>query len=126
MKSLIAGACAALAIGVAGAAFAACEEAGVPLSPSEAVGSWSLESAGHTLCVVKLGGEKASGGYALQAAPDCQGALPGQPVAWTPTRDGVGLVDASGQTFIRFNRWSNSLFVSHQSSGVDVQLRRRG
>ena len=23
-----------------------------------------------------------------------------------------------------FNRWSNSLFVAHRSSGVDVQLRR--
>jgi len=23
-----------------------------------------------------------------------------------------------------FNRWSNSLFVSHRSSGVDVQLMR--
>jgi hypothetical protein len=25
---------------------------------------------------------------------------------------------------IAFNRWSNSLFVSHRSSGVDIQLKR--
>jgi hypothetical protein len=25
-----------------------------------------------------------------------------------------------------FNRWSNSLFVSHRSGGVDVQLMRGG
>jgi hypothetical protein len=27
---------------------------------------------------------------------------------------------------IAFNRWSNSLFVSHRASGADIQLRRGG
>ena len=40
--------------------------------------------------------------------------------------DGAALVDGQGQVLIDFNRWSNSLLVSHQSSGVDVQLRRGG
>ena len=34
------------------------------------------------------------------------------------------LVSADGAPLLSFNRWSNSLFVSHRSSGVDVQLRR--
>jgi len=33
-------------------------------------------------------------------------------------------VDGAGQPVIAFNRWSNSLFVSHRASGVDVQLKR--
>jgi hypothetical protein len=27
---------------------------------------------------------------------------------------------------LSFGRWSNSLFVSHQASGVDIQLQRGG
>jgi hypothetical protein len=74
--------------------------------------------------MVRLSAAKTAGGYALQVPAACQGDLPGQPVAWTPTRDGSGLVDAGGASLIRFSPWSNSLFVSHQSSGVDIQLRR--
>jgi hypothetical protein len=36
----------------------------------------------------------------------------------------MNLVDASGQTLIGFGRWSNSLLVSHRSSGEDIQLER--
>ena len=36
------------------------------------------------------------------------------------------LIDAGGQPLIAFHRWSNSLFVSRRSSGVDIQLRRGG
>jgi hypothetical protein len=36
----------------------------------------------------------------------------------------MSLVDSDGQTVLGFSRWSNSLFVSHRSSGVDVQLKR--
>jgi len=125
MNRLMLGAALAATFAV-GTAVAADNEAGVPLTPAEAAGSWSVESAGHTLCLVRLGAGKAPGGYAAQAAPECQGALTAIPVAWTPTADGMALVDADGQAFLKFNRWSNSLFVSHRSSGVDVQLRRRG
>ena len=126
MKTLTSGLILACLLGAAGVASAADEEAGVPLAPNDAAGAWSLESGGHTLCVLRLGAAKAAGGYALQAPASCQGDLPSQPVAWTPTRDGMGLVGADGSTLIRFSRWSNSLFVSHRSSGVDVQLRRGG
>jgi len=126
MKTLMTGMALALALGSSSLAFAADEEAGVPLAPSDAAGTWSLESGGHTLCRVKLGTEKTAGGYALQTPATCQGGLPAQAVAWTPTHDGMALVDASGTALIRFNRWSNSLFVSHRSSGEDVQLRRGG
>jgi hypothetical protein len=129
MKSLILGASLAsvLAIAPMGIAMAADNEAGVPLTPAEAVGTWSVESGGHTLCTVKLGGETTRGGaYALQVPASCKGTLPDNLTGWTTTRDGMGLTGADGQTLIKFNRWSNSLFVSHTSSGVDVQLRRGG
>ena len=46
--------------------------------------------------------------------------------AGRPTKDGMQLIGADGQPVIAFHRWSNSLFVSHRSSGVDIQLRRGG
>jgi hypothetical protein len=38
----------------------------------------------------------------------------------------MNLTGADGQVLVGFNRWSDSLLVSHPSSGVDVQLRRGG
>jgi len=108
------------------AAFAADNEAGVPLAPSEAAGVWTVESGGRSICTVDLSAEKAGAGYGAKASAACGDTLKGSPTAWTPTPDGMSLVDASGQSLIRFNRWSNSLFVSHTSSGVDIQLRRGG
>jgi len=101
-------------------------ETGTPLQPQEAAGGWTLESAGRSICRVTLGQEKAGPGYAAKADAACGSALPGQPAAWQPTADGMRLVDAGGQPLISFGRWSNSLFVSRQSSGVDLQLRRGG
>ena len=99
-------------------------EASVPLSPSEAAGAWSLESAGRDICVVTLGKTPVGAGYAAKVGAGCAGALPGDPVAWKPTADGMQLVGADGRTVIGFGRWSNSLLVSHQASGVDIQLKR--
>ena len=102
-------------------------EAGVPLSPKEAAGAWVLESQGHSLCRLTLGTAKLAGEtYAVKRAADCAGALPSQPVGWKATADGMALVGADGGTILAFARWSNSLFVSHRSSGIDVQLRRAG
>ena len=106
------------------AATAQDHEAGAPLTPAEAAGAWTLESGGVDLCVVTLGAAKAGGGYAAKANQACGNALLGSPAAWQPTPDGMQLVDAGGKRLIAFNRWSNSLFVSHRSSGVDVQLKR--
>ena len=107
-------------------ASAADHEAGVPLAPAEAAGVWTVESGGRSICTVTLSAEKSGPGYGARASGACGDALKGTPAAWTSTGDGMALVDASGQSLIRFNRWSNSLFVSHTSSGVDVQLRRGG
>jgi hypothetical protein len=107
-------------------AFAADHEAGVPLSPAEAAGVWTVESGGRSICTVDLSAEKAGAGYGAKASGACGDTLKGTPAGWTPTNDGISLMDASGQSLIRFNRWSNSLFVSHTSSGVDIQLRRGG
>jgi hypothetical protein len=116
---------AALALGLSGAAAAADNEAGVPLSPGEAAGLWTVESAGHFICGVELTTQKAGpAGYGAHARSSCQGALPGQVAGWTPTSDGMALTGADGQVILPFNRWSNSLFVSHRSSGVDIQLTR--
>ena len=107
-------------------ASAADNQAGVPLAPADAAGVWTVESGGKSICTVDLSAGKAGAGYGAKASDSCGDTLKGAPAAWTPTGDGMALVDASGQPLIRFNRWSNSLFVSHTSSGVDVQLRRGG
>jgi hypothetical protein len=102
-------------------AVAADHEAGVPLTPAEAVGSWAVASKGQDLCTLTLGAA-----HTVKAPATCGDALSAQPTAWQPTRDGMQLMGANGQPVLAFHRWSNSLFVSHRSSGVDIQLRRRG
>jgi hypothetical protein len=94
-------------------------EAGVPLTPSEAAGAWTVASQGQDLCTLTLGAE-----HSVKAPASCNDALAGNPTGWQPTKDGMQLTSASGQPTIAFHRWSNSLFVSHRSSGVDIQLRR--
>lgn len=125
MKTLIATAALTAVMGALPVVAAAEDhEAGVPLTPAEAAGAWTLESAGRNLCVLTLGKARAGTGYAVQVPATCHEYIPGAPAAWRATPDGMALVDAGGQTLISFNRWSNSLFVSHRSSGVDVQLKR--
>ena len=96
-------------------------EAGVPLAPAEAAGAWTVASAGKDLCVLTLGAA-----HTVKAPATCGDALPSIPTGWQPTRDGMRLVGAGGQPVLAFHRWSNSLFVSHRASGVDIQLRRGG
>jgi N-acetylmuramic acid 6-phosphate (MurNAc-6-P) etherase len=96
-------------------------EAGVPLTPAEAVGVWTVASAGHDLCTLSL-----TAAHGVKAPATCGEALTGSPTAWTATSDGMALNGPNGQLMIAFHRWSNSLFVSHRSSGVDIQLRRGG
>jgi len=98
-------------------------QAGIPLAPADAAGPWTLDAGNRPACVMTLGKQKVAAGYAVEAG-NCAGVLPGAPAAWQPTADGMRLVTADGQTLLGFNRWSNSLFVSHRASGVDVQLRR--
>ena len=99
-------------------------EAGVPLTPAEAAGGWTVEVSGRGVCMITLSAQKSGAGYGAKAGGNCGDTIPGTPVAWQPTHDGMQLVGADGQTVIAFSRWSNSLFVSHRSSGVDVQLKR--
>jgi hypothetical protein len=100
-------------------ALSADHEAGVPLVPAEAGGAWTLESGGHSVCVLTLGRDKT-----VKAPAACAPDLTGNPTSWQPTTDGMQFIGADGQSLIAFSRWSNSLFVSHRSSGVDIQLRR--
>jgi hypothetical protein len=111
------------AVLLAGAQVAIAEdnEAGVPLTPAEAAGAWTVASQGQDLCVLTLGAE-----HTVKAPRSCNDALPGNPTSWRPTKDGMQLIGANGQAVIAFHRWSNSLFVSHRTSGVDIQLRRGG
>jgi len=113
---------------LAGATFAAGQEAGppdheagVPLTPAEAAGVWTVSSAGRDLCVLTLGAA-----HTVKAPASCGDALPSAPTGWQATSDGMQMVGPGGQTVIAFHRWSNSLFVSHRSSGLDIQLRRGG
>jgi hypothetical protein len=109
------------------AANAADNQAGLPLSPADAAGAWTLESAGASICTVKLSAQKAgSAGFRVDAPAACDQVLPAGAVAWTPTADGMALNGSDGKVLIAFNRWSNSLFVSHRASGTDLQLKRGG
>jgi len=108
---------------LAGASFALAEdnEAGVPLTPAEAAGTWTIEFAGHALCTVTLGAANT-----VKTSAACGEYFPTSPTRWQPTKDGMQLIDANGGAPIAFHRWSNSLLVSHRASGMDIQLRRGG
>jgi hypothetical protein len=95
-------------------------EAGVPLTSAEAAGVWTLASGGRDQCHLTLGAA-----HSVKADAGCREILP-SPTGWQATRDGMALTDPGGKTILAFHRWSNSLFVSHRASGVDVQLRRGG
>ena len=104
---------------LARAAMAADHEAGVPLTPAEAAGAWTVEAGGHAICIIQL-----TANHGAAPAQNCGDSLPSGITGWTATADGMALTGAGGQVLAPFNRWSNSLFVSHRSSGVDVQLMR--
>jgi hypothetical protein len=124
---LVAGVSAASLVLGATTALAVDNEAGVPLTPAEAAGGWTLEAAGHPVCMVKLTATRtAAAAYAASAPANCGEALPAGVAGWTPTADGMALTGADGHVLIAFDRWSNSLFVSHRSSGMDIQLQRGG
>ena len=107
------------AVLLAAPALAADNEAGVPLSPVEAAGAWTIEASGRSLCSLTLGAD-----HSVKAPGDCGGTFATAPTSWQPTADGMALMGPDGQQVLGFGRWSNSLFVSHRSSGEDVQLRR--
>jgi len=122
---VMAGLTAAALLAFAQAARAEDNQAGLPLAPSDAAGPWTLASGGRDLCVITLTARKTRGGaYAANAPATCGADLPSAVAGWQPTADGMQLVGAHGARVIGFNRWSNSLFVSHRASGVDLQLRR--
>lgn len=116
---------AALALSAA-PAFAEDNQAGTPLSPGEAAGAWTVQTDGHDVCVLTLRTERSGAGYAVNPPATCHAVLPGRPVAWRPTADGMELLKADGTAVLSFNRWSNSLFVAHRGQRADVQLRRGG
>jgi hypothetical protein len=104
---------------LARAAMAADHEAGVPLTPAEAAGAWTVETGGHAICIIQLNAD-----HGAAPAQNCGDSLPAGVTGWSSTADGMALTGAGGAVLAPFNRWSNSLFVSHRSSGVDVQLMR--
>jgi len=113
---------------LAATAFAAADhEAGVPLTPAEAAGAWTVETGGHAICLIQLSAEKSgNAGFAATPGANCGDALPAGVTGWAPTSEGMALTGGDGKVLVPFNRWSNSLFVSHRSSGTDVQLMRGG
>ena len=80
----------------------------------------TAETGGHAICVVRLTADHSAKVATIAetphrlAATGCVG----------HRRRRLTLTGAGGQALAPFNRWSNSLFVSHRSSGVDVQLMR--
>jgi hypothetical protein len=102
-------------------------DAGTTLTPGEAAGAWTVESDGRAICVVQLTGKAAgAAGFGIHIPTNCGGALPATSAGWAPAAHGMNLMGPGGQILVGFNRWSDSLLVSHRSSGVDVQLRRGG
>jgi hypothetical protein len=94
-------------------------EAGVPLSPAEAAGGWTLSSNNQAVCMLTLGRR-----HTVRVPETCGSALPAAATGWAPTSHGMRLVGPDGQTVASFDRWSNSLFVAHVAGGPDLQLRR--
>jgi hypothetical protein len=99
---------------------------GMPLKVNDAAAqAWTLESAGHSICVVRLGAEPVSKGvYHTDIPAGCGPVLPAGVAGWRPVTDGAALVDGQGQILVDFDQWSNSLLVSRRAGGLDVQLRR--
>jgi len=101
----------------AGSALAEDNEAGVPLTPAEAAGVWTLSTGGRDVCTLAL-----TAAHGVKPGQGCA-SLIGSPTSWQPTSDGMTLM---GDKTIGFHRWSNSLFVSRRETHLDVQLRRGG
>jgi len=102
-------------------------QAGTPLAPADAAGPWTLQSKGGAVCAVTLTARSAAvgGDFVASIGPECQQAYGmAAAAAWKPTRDGLAFTAGDGSTVVGFNRWSNSLFVSHRASGADLQLSR--
>lgn len=101
-------------------------QAGTPLAPGDAAGLWTLQSKGGAICAVRLTAKAAGpGSFGASVGPECLQAYAMTAVAgWKPTHDGLAFTDGSGASVVAFNRWSNSLFVSHRASGADLQLTR--
>ena len=117
-------------IAVAQAAPAAHEDTGAktdtPLSPSDGAGMWTLSAKGGAICTVSLKTTPAPGGaFRAEISKACRDAYPlAGATGWKPIADGMALVGPDGAPAVTFSRWSDSLFVSHRSSGVDLQLTR--
>lgn len=118
MKLPLAAALIAATLLTGGSAAAADNEAGVPLSPAEAAGVWTLASNGQTLCLLTLRRD-----HQARAMGPCGQALGAPPAGWVPAPDGMRLLGSDGSTLLDFHRWSNSLFIAHAPGG-DLQLRR--
>jgi len=97
-----------------------------PLSPKDGAGKWTLSSKGGVVCYITLKTARSpGGGYLADIEQPCRDAYPlAGSTGWTPTADGVALVGPDGSPAVTFSRWSDSLLVSHRSSGVDLQLTR--
>ena len=100
------------------------DQAGMRLSPSEAAGRWTLQSGGAEICALTLKPSRSGAGDFGMDPGSCGDALPRGASGWLPTDNGMAITDGRGRRLLPFDRWSNSLFVSHRSSGMDLQLRR--
>ncbi len=118
MRTLLIGAALA-AFCAAAPALAEDNEAGVPLTPAEAAGAWTVSTGGKDICTLTL-----TAGHGVKSGQACAGILAGSPTAWAATADGMTFT--GGGAPVAFHRWSNSLFVSKRSTGLDIQLRRGG
>jgi hypothetical protein len=123
----------AAAVSIAGSALAQSPgedsgaQAGTALLPADAAGPWTLQSKGGAVCTVTLTARSAAvgGSFVATVGPECKTAYAmGGAAAWKPTHDGLAFTAGDGSVVVAFNRWSNSLFVSHRSSGADLQLSR--
>jgi len=120
---LIAGLAGALTL-PAPVALAADNEAGVALTPAEAAGSWTLESSGRSICVVQLDAKKTPLASGFRFRDMWRRSAAGL-VGWAPRRRD----EPGGRGWRRADRLQpleQRLFVSHRSSGVDIQLKRGG
>ena len=94
---------------LARAAMAADHEAGVPLTPAEAAGAWTVETGGHAICIIQLTAD-----HGATPAQNCADSLPAGVTGWTATADGMALTGCARGVVLTslFNRVEQQLCSS--------------
>lgn len=98
-------------------------------APRDYAGSWTLAgvSEGAEACAVKLGDERAIGGWTIDVPADCVDKLGVSPdiAAWTVHSDGaIGFIDPLRRTLLKFEPTDVGGYVAQPDEGEPLSLDR--